>query len=292
MAVCHVLRFTPVTRLIKRLVDDGAIGRLISIQRLEPVGYWHQAHSFVRGNWRRTDESTFMLLAKSCHDLDWIRFMVGSPCVAVSSFGALSHFRTSDKPEGAADRCVDCDVEADCPYSAVKVYQGFLAKGHTTWPVSVLAAEPSQDTITAALKTGPYGRCVYSCDNDVVDHQVVNMQFGGGQTASFTMTAFTGLGARRTRIFGTHGELECTGGEVRVYRFGVDSWETHTPEPLPEAMRGHGGGDFGLMNHFIDGIRGDGVQQTSPREILQSHLMAFAAERSRLDAKTVMLAPR
>jgi predicted dehydrogenase len=291
MAVCHVLRFTPVTQLIKALVDGGAIGRLVSIQRLEPVGYWHQAHSFVRGNWRRTDESTFMLLAKSCHDLDWIRYIADSPCVAISSFGGLSHFRVEDKPEGAGDRCLDCEVEPDCAYSAKRLYLGRVREGHTGWPVSVLSATPTESTIEAALRSGPYGRCVYTCDNDVVDHQVVNMQFGAGQTASFTMTAFTGLGARRTRLFGTKGELESTGETVRVYSFGTDEWQEHSPAPLPDAMRGHGGGDFGLMDHFIDGIRSaeGGEMRTSPREILESHLMAFAAERSRLEGRTVRL---
>ncbi|MFH1568220.1 MAG: Gfo/Idh/MocA family oxidoreductase, partial [Gemmatimonadota bacterium] len=111
-AVCHVMRYTAYTRTLKRLLDDGRIGEVVSIQHLEPVGHWHQAHSFVRGNWGNEAASSPMLLAKSCHDLDWLRHVMGEPCQAIQSFGSLKHFRASEKPAGAADRCLDCRVEA------------------------------------------------------------------------------------------------------------------------------------------------------------------------------------
>jgi len=291
IAVCHVLRFTPYTELVQQTLASGAIGRLISIQHLEPVGYWHYAHSYVRGNWRKEEESTFMLLAKSCHDLDWIRCIVGSPCTAVSSFGSLSYFQASNKPEGAGERCTDCSIEAQCPYSAKRLYGGRIERGLRGWPVSVLSPDPTPTSIDEALREGPYGRCVFSCDNDVVDHQVVNMEFSEGQTASFTMTAFSELGPRRTRIFGTHGEIEGDGHRIKVYRFGTETWSTHEPSALPEEMRGHGGGDFGLMQHFIEGLRSPSESGllTTPREILESHRMAFAAERARRAGVVVRL---
>ena len=202
--VCHVLRYTQYTQKLKHLIDSGAIGDIVGIDRLEPVGFWHMAHSFVRGNWRNESESGPMLLTKSCHDLDWIYYIMGSrPWTAVSSFGSLKHFRPEEAPPGAAERCLDCPVEADCPYSAKRIYLEVLRRGYTGWPVDVLTPDPTPESVLDALRTGPYGRCVYHCDNDVVDHQVVAMEFEGGQTATFTMMAFTRMRHRETRIFGT-----------------------------------------------------------------------------------------
>ena len=142
-AVCHVLRYTSYTQKLKSLIDSGVIGEIVNIQRLEPVGFWHQAHSFVRGNWGNEAASGFMLLTKSCHDLDWIRYVMGVPCLAVSSFGTLKHFKAEERPDGAADRCLDCKVEAQCPYSAKRIYMTALERGITSWPVDVLVPDPT-----------------------------------------------------------------------------------------------------------------------------------------------------
>ena len=292
-AVCHVLRYTPYSRRIKELVEGGAIGDVVSVQRLEPVGYWHQAHSYVRGNWRREDLASSMLLAKCCHDLDWIRFVLGSRCVAIQSFGALKHFRAVSKPPGAASRCVECSVEPSCPYSAVKIYLGRVVSGQAGWPVDVLVPEVTEASVLEALRIGPYGRCVYGCDNDVVDHQIVNMLFDGGQTASLTMTGFTEAGHRQTRIFGTKGQLVGDGRTIRRFDFLTDRWEVIEPGAAdPSILGGHGGGDVGLMEAFVDAVRhGDQHRVLSgPRESLESHLMAFAAERSRTERRVVSMA--
>src|SRR5262245_4683545 len=193
LAVCHVLRYTPYTRLVKQLVDAGRLGEVVSVQHLEPVGFWHHAHSYVRGAWRRQDNATFMLLAKSCHDLDWLHYVVGRPIRRVASFGGLAHFRPENRPAGAADRCLDCAVEQDCPYSAVRFYSRCLERG-ANWPLDAVIDRRTRADLTAALRDGPYGRCVYACDNDVVDHQVVAMEFDGGLTGTFTMTAFNAGG--------------------------------------------------------------------------------------------------
>ena len=158
--VAHVMRYTRYTRKLKEILDSGAIGELVSLQHLEPVGYWHQAHSYVRGNWRNAESSTFMLLAKSCHDLDWMTYLMGSKCLAVSSFGSLAHFTPQNRPAGAAERCLDCAVEASCPYSAVRIYLGRVQQGMLGHPVSVVAAAPTPESVTQALREGPYGRCV------------------------------------------------------------------------------------------------------------------------------------
>ncbi|WP_188194562.1 Gfo/Idh/MocA family protein [Nonomuraea sp. SYSU D8015] len=293
-AVCHVLRYTPYTRTLKALLDGGRIGEIVSIQHLEPVGWWHQAHSYVRGNWRRTDESTFMLLAKSCHDLDWLAHLTGRQVTRVSSFGGLHHFRPENRPSGAADRCLDCTVEPGCPYSAKRIYLPLA--GRAEWPLSVLTDDVSEEGVLAALRTGPYGRCVYACDNDVVDHQVVNMEFEGGTTASFTMTGFTPALHRQTRVFGTHGSIDGDGDRLTVHDFLTGRSETLETRPTGDATArgGHGGGDEALVEAFLTAVatRDRTPILSSPSESLHSHLLAWAAEESRLHGKIITLEQR
>lgn len=283
-AVCHVLRYTPYTTRLKQIIDSGGIGDIVSVQHLEPVGFWHQAHSFVRGNWRREDEASFMLLAKSCHDLDWLRHIVGAPIERVSSFGSLSHFTPAHRPPGAADRCLDCAVEPDCAYSARRLYLGLAEGGWFGWPVDVLTSEPTVEAVTSALAEGPYGRCVYTCDNDVVDHQVVALEFANRVTATFTMTAFTALGHRRTQVFGSRGELHGDGHRITIFDFLTEQTRTETIEAsAASAADGHGGGDAGLMDAFVSAVAaGDPSRlQSGLAESLETHLAVFAAERAR-----------
>jgi len=290
--VCHVMRYTDYTRKLKNLLDDGLIGDIVSVQHYEPVGWWHQAHSFVRGNWGNSDKSSCMLLAKSCHDLDWLRHIMAVPCRKVSSFGSLYHLRKESQPKGAGDRCLDCPVEPDCPYSAKKIYLGRVAKGETSWPVSVLHPEPTEESITEALRTGPYGRCVYACDNDVVDHQVVNMEFEGGKSAVFTMTAFNKPHGRETRIFGTRGELYGDGSKLTHFDFLTEeTTEIDTRASDASILGGHGGGDGGLIMSFIAALaeRDPSKILTGPAETLETHLMVFAAEESRREGTVVEL---
>lgn len=291
-AVGHILRYTDFTQKLKALLDAGTIGDIVNIQHLEPVGYWHQAHSFVRGNWRNEAISSPMLLAKSCHDLDWLRYIIGRRCLAVSSFGTLKHFRPEMKPDDAADRCLDCTIEPECPYSAVKIYLGRVRRGERGWPVDILAPVVTEETIMEALRLGPYGRCVYACDNDVVDHQVVSLLFDGDITASFTMTGFTEATYRRTRIFGTRGEIEANGKEIRVFDFLTDRARTLSVDP-PQApvLQGHGGGDYRLMQHFIRAVAQNDPSEilSGPQETLETHLMVFAAEQARRENRVVAL---
>jgi predicted dehydrogenase len=235
-----------------------------------------------------------MLLAKSCHDMDWIRYIVGSKCLSLSSFGSLKHFRREAKPSaaGQAKFCLDCAYEPQCPYSAKKIYLGRLARGERGWPVDVVTPEATEESLTAALRSGPYGRCVYECDNDVVDHQVVNMLFEGGRSAVFTMTAFNAGSHRKTRIFGTRGEIYGDGESIEVYDFLSDTRrviETNTGDA--SLLGGHGGGDYGLMDRFVAAIAaGDqGLILSGAEESLETHRMTFAAERARLEHRVVDL---
>ncbi|XP_063173536.1 uncharacterized oxidoreductase YjhC-like [Candoia aspera] len=300
LAVCHVLRYHPVTLKIKELLDAGLIGDICHIQHLEPVGFWHFAHSFVRGNWRNEGESSFSLLAKSCHDIDLINFWMGSKrCLHVSSFGSLSHFTKEHKPEGAGSRCLDCSVEANCPYSARKIYLERAEWGSFNWPVSVVCSNGGRDieTLMEALHLGPYGRCVYDCDNDVVSNQVVNMEFEGGATAAFTMVAFTEkLGERTTTIYGTKGELSCEGerGPVEIFDFLQKKKTLVSPriEPgIPASLQGHYGADYYLIDSFVSAVSENDPSRipTSPEETLRSHLLVFAAEQARRENRVVVV---
>ncbi|NLB55566.1 MAG: Gfo/Idh/MocA family oxidoreductase, partial [Lentisphaerae bacterium] len=290
--VCHVLRYTRYTMTLKKLIDDGVIGDVVCLQHSEPVGYWHQAHSYVRGNWRNEKDSSSMLLAKSCHDLDWIRHIMGKKFVAVSSFGSLKHFRKEEKPKGAAKRCLTCRIESTCPYSAKKIYlTDRVLKGHIGWPTNVLTTDLTVEGITKALKTGPYGRCVYECDNDVVDNQVVNMEFEGGRTATFIMTAFS-HGPRSTTIHGTKGQLKGDSSNIIHFDFLTDKTTTYdTKAPDGSILGGHGGGDGGVMEAFIDAVRTRDQSKilSGPDESLETHLAVFAAEQARHRSSVVKI---
>ncbi|MFB9904152.1 Gfo/Idh/MocA family protein [Allokutzneria oryzae] len=292
LAVCHVLRYTPYSRALKDIVDSGRIGDIVSVEHLEPVGWWHHAHSYVRGNWRREDESTFMLMAKSCHDVDWLAHVIGRRAVRVSSFGGLYEFRPERKPEGAAERCLDCAVEPECPYSAPRIYLPFLAEPDRVWPLSVLTADRTEEGVRNALRHGPYGRCVYACDNDVVDHQVVNIEYTGGVTASFTMTAFAPVSHRKTRVFGTRGSIEGDGETITVHDF-LTGPDVVRPRATGGATAddGHGGGDQALVDAFIEAVRtGDpNLILTNGRDSLESHRLVWAAERARRTGTVVTL---
>ncbi|XP_051806222.1 putative oxidoreductase YteT isoform X2 [Acanthochromis polyacanthus] len=301
LSVGHVLRYDPLIRKIKELIDAGAIGDIIHIQHLEPVGYYHFAHSFVRGNWRNEAESSFALLAKSCHDIDLIHHWVGDRrCVKVSSFGSVSHFQKKHKPTGASDRCLDCPIEEKCPYSARKIYLNSVKRGHTGWPVSVIcpSSSPDVESVTEALRTGPYGRCVYECDNDVCSNQIVNMEFAGGVTAAFSMVAFTEeLCRRKTTIYGSKGELSYDGNEIRVFDFLTQRSETqraiqHTVVGKANrtfSMAGHAAADYHLIHAFISAVANNdpSLIRSGPEETLLSHLLVFEAERSRLEGRVV-----
>lgn len=292
LAVGHVLRYTPYMTLLISLLRKGAIGRIVTINHVEPVGHEHFAHSYVRGNWRAKDASSFMLMTKCCHDIDLIRHMMGSEDapVSIASFGSLMHFKRENKPEAAGDatRCVACAYEPKCAFSARRIYEEPASAGNFGWPVSViLDGEPSLPAVRTALEVGPYGRCVYTCDNDVVDHQVVAMNFASGATATLTTTAFTrAVCVRSTRITGTAGELEGDGeSTVKLFDFQTRRTETFTADCTPHgSLGGHGGADYCLISSFIQAVAtGDAAFiRSGPEESLQSHLLVFAAEAARI----------
>ncbi len=287
LAVCHVLRYTPFYMTLKSLLEQGRIGQVTVINQIENVGYWHQAHSFVRGNWRTTRETSPMILQKSCHDMDIILWLMDKNCKRVQSFGSLRHFRPENAPDGAPKRCLDgCPHSDTCPYYAPRLY---LDMERTGWPVDVITTDLSEAGRRKALEEGPYGRCVYHCDNDVVDRQIVNLEFEGGAVATFTMTAFSADFTRQLKIFGTEGQItaDMAAQKIVLHRFGQEKEIIPVDMGLEES--GHGGGDYGIMRDFLSVLRQGGESRTSADISLQSHLICFAAERSRLENVVVEL---
>lgn len=290
VVVCHVLRYTPFYNAIKRIIEDGRIGEVVTIQAMEQVGYWHQAHSYVRGNWRRADESSPMILAKCCHDMDILLWMTDSHCTKVSSFGSLGHFRVESAPEGAPEFCLDgCPHAESCPYDAERIY--LRDKGvHVPVIRKVVSLENTDDSVREALRSGPYGRCVYHCDNDVVDHQVVNLEFENGVTASFTMCAFTWEGSRTVKIMGALGQIT---GDVEENEIQVVSFATgnKTVYRLNTDAAGRSGGDAGFMRDVVRQMQTDGAYagRTNIAQSIESHLIALAAEESRVTGKTIWM---
>ncbi|HZJ10919.1 MAG TPA: Gfo/Idh/MocA family oxidoreductase [Trueperaceae bacterium] len=290
LTVAHVLRHSAFFATIKRLLDQGRIGDLIHVQHTENVGHWHFAHSFVRGNWRREDQASPMILAKACHDLDLLRWLVGRPCTSVASYGGLRHFRLENAPAGSTQRCTGgCAVERECPYSALRIYLERFA-GHDGWPNNVLTPEPNAESLLAALNDGPYGRCVYRCDNDVADNQVVALNFEGGVAASLTVSAFTEENTRTLHLMGSHGEIHghMERGELIVDDFAADTREAVA---VPTVGSGHSGADEALLIDFLERVGDEhaGAPPTGLEASIDSHLMAFAAEESRLSGASVLV---
>ncbi|MGW7680581.1 Gfo/Idh/MocA family protein [Kribbella sp. NPDC054772] len=296
ITVCHVLRYTAYTKQLRRLLDAGAIGEVMQIEHLEPIGHLHFAHSFVRGNWASSATSHSLLLAKSCHDIDWLLYIMGRPVQRVTSFGSLGYFRPESQPSGASERCVTCAVESSCAYSAVRFYRSGLNNPGSAeeYNALVMAGEVTPEAIDRALETGPWGRCAYLCDNDVVDHQTVQLEFSDGRLASFSLAAFTEGSNRRTRLFGTAGQITGDGRTISVYDFRTLRTTVYDTDELGfDAAAGHGGGDRQLVETFVAALRDDSPDRlsTSIAESMASHRVVFAAEHARRTGSVVSLAP-
>ena len=295
--VCHVLRYTPFYKKVKKLVMDGVIGDVMSIIQVEGVGNVHQSHSYVRGNWHSEAETTPMLLAKCCHDLDIIQWLMDEPCEKVQSFGKLTHFVPENAPVGAPKRCIDggCPAEATCPYNCRKIYYEDKKNAWFRCACTRGIAKgdvPTDEEVMTALQTTDYGRCVYQANNDVVDHQTVNLQFKSGANATLTMNAFN-QGGRYIRIFGTKGELfaRMVDENIDVYTF-EDKKHTFVPVLSKEEesiVGGHGGGDAGLVRELYDYFSDNytGYCAADIHISVKNHLIGFAAEESRREDTVV-----
>jgi predicted dehydrogenase len=327
LQIAHVLRYTDFFQKVHEIMQSGVLGQIITISHRENVSAWHMAHSYVRGNWRRVEDASPMILAKSCHDLDILYWILNSRAKSLNSVGGLRHFKAENAPQGTAKRCLDgCPAADTCPFYAPTLYlklepilqglshaenKGIRLAGklmqtnprlmrtagrilpvlnqiteYEGWPVSVICDEPANpESVLEALRSGPYGRCVYHCDNDVVDHQIILMEMENGVSVSFTMHGHSFEECRTLRIDGSKASLLGKFGwnetfiELKSHRGGKS-------ERIQMANNieggGHGGGDQGLMENFVRALEGKpGAALTNARASLESHLMAFAAEEAR-----------
>lgn len=286
-SICHVLRYTNFYMKLKELLDSGRIGQLVHIMHSENVGYWHFTNSFVRGNWRNSKETSPMLLQKCCHDMDILLYLIGSKCKSISSVGSLSHFRKENAPDGAPLRCTDgCPAYDSCPYNAVKLYvHGIL---RPKCQVLFRIPEVTDETILEALEKNNWGKCVYHCDNDVVDHQVASMEFENGVTVAFYVCGFADKTSRSMRIMGSRGEIvaDMEANSIQVRDFVTGETDNISISPFASS---HSGGDHGFINSVLAAIRGEREDRSSAQESVESHMMVFAAEKSRAEGKTVLM---
>ncbi|CAM3799502.1 Gfo/Idh/MocA family oxidoreductase [Pontibacter korlensis] len=289
VAVCHVLRYAPYFVKMKELISQGAIGEVVSVQHFEPIEHLHMAHSYVRGNWHNSKETTPIILAKSCHDLDIIKWVINKPSQRIAAMGDLKWFRKENAPEGSTARCTDgCKVERECPYSAVRHYHDDRKRLY----VMDLPEDKSKhsEVIMDRLKTTNYGRCVYRMENDQPDHYVTTIQFADNVTASFSMEAFTSYHGRRTRIMGSMGDMVGDMDELVVTDFRTKKELKLVPkaEDVENYKNsGHGGGDWLLMRDFVQAVaqQDPSLLTSTIDESIESHIMGFMAEESRKQNK-------
>jgi len=333
LMICHVLRYTEFFKKVSDILKSGVLGQIVNISHSENVAYFHMAHSYVRGNWRNTDISAPMILAKCCHDLDLLYWFVGEKPQFLNATGGLRHFRPENAPEGAPARCTDgCPAAETCPFFAPRIYLesipikiavnqsqnpllrwvGTLSlrspavlnaigkivplvrtlSEYSGWPRSTITENPQSDeAVLEALNHGPYGRCVYHCDNNVVDHQVVNMIFPSGITATLTMQGHSHEEGRTLRVDGSRatllGKFSYSQSWLSVHEHLSGAVIRFTFPTVVENTSGHGGGDSVLMRSFVQAMRGEAPPLTSARDSLESHLMAFAAEQARETNTTI-----
>ncbi len=285
LQLCHSLRYNPFYTTLKMILDSEDIGELITVEHNEHIAYWHYAHSFVRGNWSNEARSSPGLLSKSCHDVDILYWLAGKMPIKVSSFGSLSYFRSDRVDESIPQRCTDgCPIESECPYSTIPFYLG----DNTDWPVNTITTDLTYEGRLKALQEGPYGRCVYRCDNDVVDHQMTLFEFEDGMTIGFQMHGHSHNNIRTMRYSATRatirGYLEKRELEINYFNDGrVNTVFTGGLDDM------HGGGDTVMIHDFVDRVRNKQPDQViaSAQEACDSHLLVFAAETARKENRVV-----
>lgn len=285
VAVCHVLRYAPYFQQLRTFVQSGAIGTVVSMQHLEPIEHIHMSHSYVRGNWHNSLETTPIILAKSCHDLDIVKWVLGKKSKQIHAQGSLKWFTAKNAPAGSTKRCTDgCSIEKECPYSAIKIYQ----KNRTYLHHFDLPEDKTQHeaAIDQYLRTSNYGRCVYRMDNDQPDHYTCNILFDEDITVAFSMEAFTSYSGRRTRIMGSMGDIV---GDMNT--FTLTDFKTGKKTEWKQESDGHGGGDWRLVNDWVKAIAANdpNLLTSTIDESIESHIMGFAAEKSRKSGQSVKI---
>lgn len=285
VSVCHVLRYHPYFIKLKELACSGELGNIISINHCTSVGVDRATHSFVRGLWSREADTNPMLISKCCHDIDFLLWLTKTRCRKITSFGSLRWFRSKNAPEGSAERCIDCKVEAQCPFSAIDLYR---VRRDWISNFDIPQGKTIDQVIEDELREGKYGRCIYHCDNDVVDHQIVSMEMDSEVTINFSMDLFTLKDHRKTHICLTEGEIDGNETLLRVRRFRGGAETVYDFSNLSHQPF-HAGADLDIVADFIDAIHSEEKYlRTSIDLSVESHRICFEAERSRKEQRTIL----
>lgn len=290
--VCHVLRYSAYYRAIHKLLSQGVIGKVVSINMAADVSLHHIIVSFVRGQWNNETTSAPLFLAKCCHDIDLMTWLMGENTPeTVYSVGGDYTFDEKLAPKDAGNRClVDCPREKECPYSAAKHYLGKnCGHAYLVWGNTDLTEE---EKINALKRENPYGRCVWKCDHKGVDHQTVTVTFADGAIGVFTLTGGAPKDERRIHIVGTKGSIAGVFEENSFTLRHYDNEKGYTEDVITDLLSAdalHGGGDEDLTLDFCRYIQGDepSCSCTELNESLTGHLVVFAAEKSRKTGKPV-----
>jgi predicted dehydrogenase len=292
LSVAHVLRYAPFFNQIKKTIDSNKLGKIISIDLLEEVGYWHFAHSYVRGNWSKKQESGPIILTKSCHDLDILNYLIKSNVKEIFSEGSLEYFKKENAPKGSTNRCIEnCAVKEKCPYNSERFYLFEKDASIIKWPVNVISLNKEVDSRKKALEKGEYGKCVFKCNNDVCDNQTVCLYFENNVKVNFKLTAFGKKPTRKIKIYLENGEIngDLAEGSIRIMNYGGLAEDNLITYEKVSYLGSHGGGDEFLLKNFVKSILDNdpSLNFTSARDSLDSHLLAFAAEESRISKKPI-----
>ncbi|MBC7261325.1 MAG: Gfo/Idh/MocA family oxidoreductase [Chloroflexi bacterium] len=333
LQICHELRYTPFFSILHDLVTSGRLGRIITVEHRENVSYWHMAHSYVRGNWRNSHIESPMILAKCCHDLDILFWNLGPCRRLGSFGSLIHYRPENAPPGAPERCTDGCPAADECPWYAPRLYLELVPLLHVArrspvlwerlgatfvlryprlaelakrripglatvldyrgWPLSVISEDTSPEARLRALETGPYGRCVYYCDNDVVDHQIVNMEMENGTSVALVMHGHSHQEGRTMRYDGTRATLfgyyYLTEHEIQIHDHMTGKVEIIRPPVGPLGGTGHAGADAKLMAAFVRAVRDPSYALTTARESLESHLMAFAAEEARVNGTVVSM---
>jgi predicted dehydrogenase len=285
VAVCHTLRFMEGYRRLRELAVNGNIGEIVHIEHMEAIGNLRYSHNYVRGRWAKESNNTFLLLHKCSHDIDYLNWLIPGRCTKVSSFGSLQYFTKANAPPGSMLRCSDgCGIAGSCQYSAVRLY---VDSDLTAWPARDICSVHTKDAHLEAIKNGPFGKCVWHADNDVVDHQTVMMEFEGGATVTCTLTGYSATNGRRIRIQGTRGEIlfDEAAGTITTMKFEVSN---EIFEKLPSLQAYHPE-DQDIVNEWISSILHSTSITVDAAEALRTLAVVFAAEISRKENRTVLM---
>ena len=306
---CYVLRYHPLYRRLKALLEEGTIGTLRSVSHRVRIGRDRMCHSFVRGPWGSSRETSPIFLSKCCHDVDILLWMTGvhpaepaSPGASagfpgastgvsgVSSEGGLTFFCPEKAPEGAAERCLDCPLQESCSWSATDLY---LRRGLWTDSFFPLSGETKEEAVLREVRTGRYGRCAFHSGNDVADWQRVRVFTREGVTLDIEMDGLSPDEGRRTILTGTRGRIIADGAVITVEpwpdRPAVPIDTSSQPEILSEhidlsaeaALPFHAGADFLLVDDFLHAVHDPShTPLTALPSTRDSLLVCFAASLS------------